>query len=193
MTISVFGKLIHLNWGKNINYGYITATHSPSVFLAGEAKLHQQKSTSSRGSNPPVLEKQMETTNGIFNRSNQMNTCYNMRETVPVQTKEFPLHAQNTFLEQKPFCGMESTFNFFCFCWGIHFQIGENTIFCTPTSSERTSSHKKKDHSLHSMMSGVMILEPLARGTLNAVFRTCVPNGCSKKGSGRCIYAICMY
>ena len=36
-------------------------------------------------------------------------------------------------------------------------------------------------------------LEPLARGTMNAAFRTCVPNECSKKGSGRCIYAICMY
>ena len=47
-----------------------------------------------------------------------MNTCYNMRETVPVQTKEFPLHAQNTFLEQKPFCGMESTSNFFLLLLG---------------------------------------------------------------------------
>ena len=39
----------------------------------------------------------------------------------------------------------------------------------------------------------VLSLEPLARGTLNDVFRTCVPNECSKKGSGRCIYAIYIY
>ena len=46
---------------------------------------------------------------------------------------------------------------FFRFCWGIHFQSEKYTIFCTQTSSEGTSSHKKKDHSLHSMMSGVMM------------------------------------
>lgn len=41
-----------------------------------------------------------------------------MRETVPVQTEEFPLHAKTTFLEQKPFCGMESTSNFFLLLLG---------------------------------------------------------------------------
>ena len=33
-------------------------------------------------------------------------------------------------------------------------------------------------------------LEPLARGTLNAVFRTCFPNECLKKGSRICIDAL---